>query len=373
MSRLGIYIFRQLVTGFVFATVAVSFVVLFTQMFRLLSLTINNAGTMAVFFHMLALSVPTFLPVVLPIALGVATLFVYHKMAVDSEMVVMIAAGLSPLRLAKPAMMLGGMVLMICLILTLWLTPEANRALVNLQYKVRDSYAVFLSRPGSFNDMTDGVTFYAHARGKNGALEGILMHDVRHPETPITIMADSGQLVIANHQPQMIVFNGRRQELDTTTGKLSELAFDQYVLDLAAMHSAPQRRLPDPREQSVLELLHPSTEILTRRAPREHLLAELNQRLAMPLLAIAYTLIGLAAMLAGEFNRRGMGHRILIASVSFLVVQAAFMSLNSVVARHLWFAPMLYVIALIPSALSFYILFSGMHASAPPASKKGAP
>ena len=47
-------------------------------------------------------------------------------------------------------------------------------------------------------------------------------------------MAATGQVVDGDGQPHMIIFNGRRQELDRITGKLSELAFDQYVLDLAA-------------------------------------------------------------------------------------------------------------------------------------------
>jgi len=45
MNRLGFYLFRQLLIAFVFASVAVTFVVLFTQSFRLLSIVIENAST----------------------------------------------------------------------------------------------------------------------------------------------------------------------------------------------------------------------------------------------------------------------------------------------------------------------------------------
>src|SRR6195256_3001115 len=93
MSRLNLYIFRQLAAAFVFAGVAVTFVVLFTQSFRLLSLVIDNSSTMCFFLRLMVLSVPTFLPLVLPLGLGGAVLFVYQKLAVDSELVVMRAAG----------------------------------------------------------------------------------------------------------------------------------------------------------------------------------------------------------------------------------------------------------------------------------------
>jgi len=357
MHHLSIYLFRQLSIAFVFAASAVSFVVLFTQLFRILSLVIDNSGTLMVFMHMLALSVPTFLPLVLPLGLGVATLFIYHRLAIDSELVVMHGAGISPLRIAIPAMLLGIIVFGLCMMLTLWLTPAANRALVSLQYKVRDSYAVFLSRPGSFNDIADGLTFYAAKRSSTGALEGILIHDVRRKDDPITIMADTGQVTKNDEgRPVIDIFSGRRQEMDMKTGRLSELAFDQYVLDLDALRSASPPRLPDPREQTIGELLHPSAQMLALRATPEHLMAEIHQRLASPFLALAYMMIGLAAILAGEFDRRGMSRRILIAALTIIVVQATFMSLNSVVVRHVWLALTLYVTALIPAATCLYLI-----------------
>ncbi len=356
MRLLSLYLFRQLALAFVFSTLAVSFVVLFTQLFRLLSLVIDNSATLLIFLRLVLLSIPTFLPLVLPLGLGVAVVFVYHRLAVDSELVVMRGAGVGPMRLALPALALAGCALALGYLLTLWLSPAANRGLVQLQYKVRDGYAVFLSNPGSFNDIADGVTFYTGRRGANGTLENILLHDVRQASTPITIMAAAGQVSDANGEPQIVVFNGRRQEMDMASGRLSELSFDQYVLDLNALRSTISDRLPDPREQTVWDLLYPSARMLKLRATRERLLGELHQRLAMPLLAPAYTLIALCAILAGHFNRRGMGRRILAAAGTIIVAQGCFMSLNGLVAQHLWLAPGLYLTALLPAAAALALL-----------------
>ncbi|MDX2028346.1 MAG: LPS export ABC transporter permease LptF [Alphaproteobacteria bacterium] len=360
MDRLSLYLFRQLLTAFIFASAAVTFVVLFTQSFRLLSLVIDNASTMMVFFKLMGLSMPTMLPLVLPLSLGVAIIFVYHKLAVDSELVVMRAAGVSPMQQARPALVLAGIVTVICFIFTLWITPASNRGLVALQREVKDSYAVFLSRPGSFNDVTNGLTFYTRQRGAGGALEGILMHDVRKADMPVTIMADSGQVVDNNGETEIVIFNGRRQEIDLATGKLSELRFERYVLDINSLRSASFQRLPDPREQTLSELLNPTLEMLKRRATQENLLAELNQRLAAPLLALCYTFIGLAALLAGEFNRRGMGRRILLAAAAVVTIQATFMSVNGLVLRYIWLAFIPYLIALAPIPLSLSLLKGDM-------------
>lgn len=350
------YLFRQLALTFVFTAGAVSFVVLFTQLFRILSLVIDNSGTVFIFMELMALSVPTFFPLVLPLAIGIATLFAYHKLATDSELIVMHAAGISPLRQSKPAILLASLILIACYVLTLSLTPAANRELVRLQYKVRDSYAILLSRPGNFNDLSDGLTFYAQKRVPGGVLEGILIHDTRNPDTPVTIMADSGKIIDDPKQPQIAIFNGRRQELDRATGKLTEFAFGQYMLDLNMLRSMPGRRLPDPREQTVAELLSPSQDMLKHRASHNQLNAELHQRLASPMLALSFTLISLCAIYIGAFNRRGLAWRVVSAAIAMVVVQASFMALNSLVPRMQELAILLYLVTIAPIPLCLLLL-----------------
>jgi lipopolysaccharide export system permease protein len=96
--------------------------------------------------------------------------------------------------------------------------------------------------------------------------------------------------------------------------------------------------------------------MLTSRASRETLLAELNQRLASPFLALSFTLIGVFSILAGEFNRRGMGKRILFASLAIIVLQASFMSVNSLITKHMDYAYALYVVAMAPIPLAFLLV-----------------
>jgi lipopolysaccharide export system permease protein len=342
------YLLRQLLVAFAFATGAVTFVVLFAQSFHLLSLVIENSATMLIFFELLGLSALSFLPLIMPLGLGVAVVFIYNKLALDSELIVMRSAGVSPYRLIEPALILAAAVTIVCAALTLWITPAASRSLVSLQYKMRQSYAVFLSHPGSFNDLADGLTFYANKRGAGGTLQGILIQDVRHPEKTVTTMAAAGQVVGTEGESHMVIFNGRRQEFDRGTGKLSELAFDQYVLDLEALRNTPSKRYPDPRELSLGKLLDPAPDLLRARGPISRFRGELNSRIATPLLSFSYVFIALAAVMAGAFSRRGSGKRILAAALAIIVTQAAYMTLNGLVARNSGLTFFLYAVALLP-------------------------
>ncbi|MDD4615945.1 MAG: LptF/LptG family permease [Alphaproteobacteria bacterium] len=358
MNRiLTIYLLRQLATAFVFATGAVTFVVLFAQSFHLLSLVIENSATMLIFFELLGLSALAVLPLIMPLGLGIAVVFIYNKLAMDSELVVMRTAGVSPFRLIQPAVLLALFVALLCGSLTLWITPAASRDAVLLQRKMRDSYAVFLSHPGSFNDLSDGLTFYANKRGQGSTLQGILIQDVREPDKTITTMADTGEVVGSEGNSRMMIFNGRRQEFDRATGKLSELAFDQYVLDLEALRNAPTKRYPDPRELTVAELINPSPDLIRARGPISRFKGELNSRLATPLLSFSYAFIALAAVVSPGFNRRGMARRILAAALAMVVSQAAYMTINSLIARNSGLTVLLYVTALLP--VPFGVAFVG--------------
>lgn len=345
------YILRQLLVAFAFATGAVTFVVLFTQSFRLLSLVIESSSNALIFLELLFLSAFTFLPLIMPLGLGAAVLFIYNKLSSDSELIVMRAAGIGPIRLIEPALLLALIVFVASGALTLWVTPAANRQLVAMQYKMRDSYAVLLSKPGSFNDLAEGLTFYANKRGAGGALQGILIQDVRQPKKTITTMASTGKIVETGTKKEMIIFNGRRQEFDRATGKLSELAFDQYVLDLGALRQAASRRVPDPRELNLADLRNPSAEMLRARGPLSRFRGELHSRLAIPFLSLSYTLIALAAVLGGAFNRRGIARRLTVAGLAIIVAEAVFMSLNGLVAKDSDLIFLLYTAALLPIPL----------------------
>lgn len=348
IPRLHLYLFRQILTAFLFSGLAVTFVVLFTQSFRMLSFVIENASGVGVFLQLMGLMVPSFLPLIVPISMAVAVLFVYHKMAVDSELVVMRAAGYSPMRLAKPALAMAGIVVLLGYILNFWVAPAASRQMVETQYRARDDMSAFMVRPGAFNDLSEGLTFFARRRRAGGGMEDILVHDVREPKQPVTIMAENGQLEVEAGAPQVIVFNGRRQVLDVASGRLQELRFDRYVLDLHVLKTAKTNRLPSPRELSIGQLFEAALTNKVEVKSQSRLHGEIHQRLGGPLLALTFSLLGVTIILVGDFNRRGMTQRVLAATIGIVVVQAAMLGLVSQISRAPWLFPLLYLVVLLP-------------------------
>src|SRR5712672_1977139 len=108
MTNLDRYILRQCLSVALFVTAALSAAVWLAQSLRLVDLIVNRGLSAEVFLYLALLILPRFFDIVLPIGAFIAVLFIFNRLTAESELVVMRSAGLSPLTLARPVMILAG-------------------------------------------------------------------------------------------------------------------------------------------------------------------------------------------------------------------------------------------------------------------------
>jgi len=293
--------------------------------------------------------------VVLPVATFVAVLFVYHKMTMDSEMVVMRAAGLSQMQLARPAIILGVMVTVVVYAIMLYFLPASFRNFKDLQSSFRNDLSAVLLQEGVFTALTDEITVYVRRRSSDGELRGILVHDNRDPEKPVTMMAERGALVASELGPRVVMENGNRQEVDPGTGRFSLLYFDRYTVEFNEFGETAKPRWREPKERFLPDLLFPDDDRRNQRY-RQELIAEGHQRLVSPLYTLAFVLIGMAALLAGEFNRRGQAKRVLAAIACVAALEGISLALHDLAGRSTLAIPAMYGAVLAASGVSLYVL-----------------
>ena len=355
-NRIGLYVFRNLLIATVFSTTAVTMTIWVTQSLKLLDMVINAGAPFLVFLWMMVLTVPTFIGVIMPIALAGAILFSYNKMVMDSELVVMRAVGMGPWRLAAPALTLAGLVTLSVYFLNIYASPYANRELVRLQYAVRHEFATVLIREGSFNDVSDHMTVYLRKRLDNGEMQGLLVHDTRQPGKDISVMAQRGVMADSPGGVKVIMLDGIRQEVDTKTGRMSELYFDRYLVDFQVTDDKPVDRTVDPRERPLSQLIDPPPDIRANPYMMRLFAAELHMRLSTPLLALAFSIIALAAMLGGDYNRRGQGRRIAVAALLVIALQSASLGLTGLASKMPAVLPLMYLLYLAPLVPGVWLL-----------------
>lgn len=349
------YILNQLFWAMLFVTLALTGVVWLSQSLRFVDLIVNRGLSVFTFVYLTILLLPTFLALILPIALFFAVMYTYHRLTIDSELVILRASGLSQFALARPALILATVMMLVCYGITMFLMPYGFGKFKERQFLIRSDFSQVLLHEGSFNKLVEGLTVYVRARQSNGEVQGILVHDSRIPEAPVTMMAERGALVTSKEGPRFLLINGNRQEMEHGTRKLSLLYFDRYSFDLSDLMTQPGPRWREPRERYMQELLGPPR---PGDDPAHHtkLLAEGHQRLASPLYCMVFALIALAAMLGGEFNRRGRVRRMLFGAGAAVTFQGIALALGNVLVKQPAITPLFYAFIAVSAIVAMFLL-----------------
>ncbi|MDX2145551.1 MAG: LptF/LptG family permease [Rhodospirillaceae bacterium] len=350
------YIARQLVVGTAMVSIVLVFIVWLTQSLRFLQFVMNKGLPLGTWLKLTVYMLPGFFTLILPIAFFFVVLFVYNKLAMDKELVVVQAAGVSRAGLALPAVLTGLALTGLGLAMTSSVVPAGARAFKDLQWTIRTDVSQVMLREGAFNGLGDGLTVYVRGRDGNGELIGLMVDDKRAAGKAVTLLAERGAVSDGERGPVVTLKNGSRQEL--VGDELSVLYFETYAVDLGQIGPPGGTRTPDNRERSTVELLSLDTEDGLSEALVARMRSEAHQRLTGPLAALANAVIAAAWLLAGPFDRRGQALRIGGAVATVVVLQAAGLGALNATAKSSAWAPMMYAVALVPIAVGAFLLIS---------------
>lgn len=358
MTRIDRYVLRQLAAGLLAVTTGLAALVWLTQSLRFIELVLDRGLSLGVFFELTSLMLPGFVAVILPITTFVVVLFVYVRMNTDRELVVMRAAGLSPLRLARPGLTLAVIAVGIGYLLNLWLVPLSHGAFRVWQFEIRNQMAAILLQEGVFSSVGGDLTVYARTRERDGTLRGILVHDQRDPVAPVTIIAEQGRIIATPQGPRVVLVNGVRQQLERPQPgqppRLTMLSFTENSVDLARATRQEEVRNRDSRERSVAELLNPDPSENLRPREIARFYGEAHQRLSSPLTALSFALVGLAVALTGQFRRHGGGFRLATGIGITVGLLALGLTIGNLATRDNSFVWLIWAHALAPGVVAFW-------------------
>jgi lipopolysaccharide export system permease protein len=257
--------------------------------------------------------------------------------------------------LARPALVLAVLVTVCVYAISLYFLPLSFRHFKDLQNDFRNDFSAVLLQEGVFTALNDEITVYVRERSADGELRGILVHDSRDHDNPVTMMAERGALVPSESGPRVVMENGNRQQVERGTGRFSLLYFDRYTIELSDFGEIARSRWREPKERFLPELLWPGDDRRDQRY-RQELIAEAHQRLVGPLYTVVFALIGVAALLAGEFNRRGQAMRVVAAVACVAALEGISLALHDLATRSAAAVLAMYVAVLLAGGLSLYVL-----------------
>ena len=350
------YILKQMLFGFVLITAGLLMIVWLSQTLRLFDMLLNSKVSVWLFIQLTMMLIPGYLAIISPIALFAVALFTYNRLITDRELIILRAAGMSPLQLAKPVIAIGFLFTILGFYISLNLVPNAIANFRELRWKIQHDVSHLLIQEGEFSDITNGVTIYIRTKNDDGSLEGIILHDQHTPGTQVTLLAEKGTIVYRDGIPQISMKNGSRQEVSAKTGRFSILYFDYYNLDFVSNKEKAANRFKNPGERSLKELFYTPREALPNLKTFHRFRLEGFKRLSLPFFNLSFMMIAAAGLLTGSFNRRGHNKKILITVLIMAGVQIAELGVENLCLRNLNFIPLLYVLSISPTFICLYIL-----------------
>ena len=316
MSRLSIYVLRQLAGPILLFAFLLTCVIWLSQSLRLLDLVINRGQSAPTFVYLTLLILPGLMVVILPLSFFAGSLYGLHRLNSESELIVMQAAGYSQRQLAVPVLTLAVITMCLAWLCSLYLMPLSQRTMKGAVLDIRADIGAAVLNEGDFNTPINGLTVFIRELNSDGRIKGILVHDSRNEKTPTTYIAQTGALVTTSAGARLIMNDGTIEQAGMGGAQLQVLKFKSYVFNLDQFGGQAQEQNLETSERYLNELFWPkATAKLNPRTQRIYF-AEGHNRLSAPLYCLAFAMIALAAVTRGRRGRGAYALRLTLASVA---------------------------------------------------------
>ncbi|MBO4745751.1 MAG: LptF/LptG family permease [Alphaproteobacteria bacterium] len=294
------------------------------QIMSMMKFLISYGVRLSSFLGLTVLMVPFILSIIVPFVTFIAILFVYNKMIGDNEVVVMAASGTSPGKIARPALILAGILTVINLVLNLWVVPATQAKFYDTQWNLRYGLAHLKLQEGAFTEMTHDLVVYVD-KVSGYDLKHVMLSDTRKDKSQMIIFAENGKLVTTMRGLSIVMTNGSLQ----ATGNGSIIGtFDGFDMDLSINEQHNPASVKT-RSMSTSDLIGIVNQEDITPKQRKTIFTELCTRFLQPIMNFILAALCLAILLRSSLLRRRASFAPAFAVVSMSVVMAAFMSASN--------------------------------------------
>ncbi len=333
MKTLNTYILRQLLATVLLTVAVFTFLLLvgnvLTDIFELVA---SGKASFALIARALGLLVPFVLVFSLPIGLLTGTLLLFGRLSADQELTAIRASGISPVRLALPALAFALLMSVLCAAFNLKLAPEARVAFKRLRDSVLLEKGASLLTDGRFLDLGN-VTLYAQ-KVAGLKMSGVLIYgstnivsegrtnlvrnlDVYAPEAELQVNAKGRPSAILLHNVQGLYLSG---------GEWQSLFQESYLAPIRDFKGI------DNRAQRISDMTLAQLFAERRRLSRDggHVTpveVQIHRNLSFSFACIGFTLVGLPLGVRAHRRETNVGIALALALLaayySFLLIGSA--------------------------------------------------
>ena len=234
--RIFFYILTEIMPSFITGIIIFIFILLMSQILRLTEFVLVHGVSMANISDIILYLSISFVPLILPMSLIFSILLTYGRLSHDSEIIALKSSGLNMLQIAYPAIFMGIFVFFLSSYTSFFVGPWGNRNFEVLMHQIAKSKTSINIREGVFSEGFFDMVVYANkVDNDKGLLQQVFIYDERNEDTPLSIVAQKGQII------QEKDFTGLWAKLRLSQGSIHKsfgktytiIDFDNYDINLS--------------------------------------------------------------------------------------------------------------------------------------------
>ena len=366
MGSIDKYIFRTTLASFALVLVSLTGVIWITQALRGIDLMTSQGQTIVTFLGITSLVIPALVLVIAPIALMISITHTLNKLATDSEIIVMNAAGFSPFRLFLPFFYATCVVSLMVSFIAAYLAPDGMRRIKQWDAEITADVLTNILQPGRFAQLDRDLTIRIRERLPGGVLGGIFVDDRRDPKERVTIIADHGTILKNENGSYLVLEDGNLERFEVGKREPALVAFGRYAFDMSKFSNSGRDVTLGIRERYLWELLSPSPNDPVYKQLSGQFRAELHDRFLSPLYPFAFAALTFAFLGTPRTTRQSRGFAIGCAVVAIFGLRIAGFACSVLTVKSPAAALVQYLMLIIATIGGMLIILGGVVVEPPP-------
>jgi lipopolysaccharide export system permease protein len=367
MGSIDRYIFRTTLTAFAMVLVSLTGVIWITQALRGIDLMTSQGQTILTFLGITSLVIPALVQIISPIALMVAISHTLTKLATDSEIIVMNAAGFSPIRLFRPFAFATCAVALLVAFIAVYLAPDGLRRIKQWDAEITADILTNILQPGRFAQLDQNLTIRIRERQPGGLLKGIFIDDRRDPAMRVTIVADHGTVIKNDNGSFLVLEDGILQRFETGKREPALIQFASNAFDMSQYSKQGHDVTLGIRERYVWELIAPAEDDPVYKQLPGQFRAELHDRFLAPIYPFAFAALTFAFLGAPRTTRQSRNFSIGGSIIAVFGVRMAGFACSVMAVKSPVAPAVQYLMLFAAIGVSLWIIVGGIVLEPPPA------
>lgn len=240
------YVLKEHIAPFMAALFVITFLFVVDFLVNILDSVLSKGLPMGTVLEIFILNLAWMLSLSIPMAVLVACLMAFGRLSGDQEITAMKAAGVAPLSLMRPVLLVATLLSLLLIFFNNWILPEANHRSVELMSAVsRKQPHAFIDAGTLITQFPDVQIWINHIDPASGMLYGVQVFELQSKGSPRIVYADSASMEYIDNGATLMfrLWSGENHILDADSpGKYFRIRFSSQDFAMKNVDDRLKRR-----------------------------------------------------------------------------------------------------------------------------------